>query len=147
MSYFFENGSTPYRPSRTLFWIKMGLKNKNIHLRDFKMLFLNMDFNFADFANFNFAQLEIEKSFGLILVKLQNGRFHLQFSFRVFKRCSIQVWALFFLILCIKEVLGKFGLKLQNDLKNDLKISILVLFSQIMVSHFIHIKKTFGIFW
>ena len=80
------------------------------------MLFLNMDFNFADFANFNFAQLEIEKSFGLIWVKLQNSRFHLQFSFRVFKRCSIQVWALFFLILCIKEVLGKFGLKLQNDL-------------------------------
>ena len=111
------------------------------------MLFLNMDFNFADFADFNFAQLEIEKSLGLIWVKLQNGRFHLQFSFRVFKRCSIQVWALFFLILCIKEVLGKFGLKLQNDLKKDLKISILVLYSQIMVFHFIYIKKTFGIFW
>ena len=44
-----------------------------------------MDFSFAFFANFNFARFEIEKSFGLIWVKLQNGLFHLQFSFRVFK--------------------------------------------------------------
>ena len=39
-----------------------------------------MVFNFAHFANFNFADLEIEKSFWLILVNLQNGRFHLQIS-------------------------------------------------------------------
>ena len=42
------------------------------------MLFSNMDFNFAHFPNFNFAHFEIEESFGLIWVKLQNGRFHLQ---------------------------------------------------------------------
>ena len=38
-----------------------------------KTLFLNIDFNFAYFANFNFAHFEIEKIFGLIWVKLQNG--------------------------------------------------------------------------
>ena len=40
------------------------------------MLFSNMDFIFAYFANFNFTHFEIEKSFGLIWVKLQTGRFH-----------------------------------------------------------------------
>ena len=44
------------------------------------MLVLNMDFNFDHFANFNFAHFEIEESFGLIWLKLQNGRFHLQIS-------------------------------------------------------------------
>ena len=39
-----------------------------------------MDFNFNHFANFKFAYFEIEESFGLIWVKLQNGRFHLQIS-------------------------------------------------------------------
>ena len=42
------------------------------------MHFSNIDFNFAYFASFNFAIFEIEKSFGLIWVKLQNGQFHLQ---------------------------------------------------------------------
>ena len=54
----------------------VGSKNKHIHLRDFK----DVDFNFTQFANFKFAYLEIEESFGLILVKLQNGRFQLQIS-------------------------------------------------------------------
>ena len=30
------------------------------------------------FTYFNFAHFEIQESFGLIWVKLQNGRFHLQ---------------------------------------------------------------------
>ena len=38
-----------------------------------RMPFSNMDFNFGYFANFNFAHLEIEESFGLIWVKLQKG--------------------------------------------------------------------------
>ena len=72
------------------------------------MLFSNMDFNFAHFAHFNYANFEFEESFGLIWVKLQNGRFHLQFSFRVFKRCSIQVLA--FAHLVYKESKNlKFG--------------------------------------
>ena len=54
----------------------VGSKNKNIHLRDFK----DVDFNFIHFANFKFAYFEIEKRFGLIFLKLQNGRFHLQIS-------------------------------------------------------------------
>ena len=44
------------------------------------MLFPNVDFDSAHFANFNFAHFEIEESFGLIWVKLQNARFHLQIS-------------------------------------------------------------------
>ena len=71
---------TPYSPSKTLFKIKTGSKNKNIHFRDFKMLFSNMNFNFSHFNNFNFAHFEFEESFGLIWVKLQNGQFHLQIS-------------------------------------------------------------------
>ena len=39
-----------------------------------------MDFNFTYFASFKFAYFEIEVSFGLIWVNLQNGRFHLQIS-------------------------------------------------------------------
>ena len=54
----------------------VGSKNKNIHLRDFKFV----GFNFTHFANFKFAYFEIEESFGLIWVKLQNDRFHLQIS-------------------------------------------------------------------
>ena len=38
----------------------------------------NMDFSLAPFTNFNFTHFEIEESFGLIWVKLQNGQFHLQ---------------------------------------------------------------------
>ena len=44
------------------------------------MLFSNMDFKFADFANFNFAYFEIKESFGLTWIKLQNDRSHLQIS-------------------------------------------------------------------
>ena len=34
----------------------------------------------VDFGNFAFAYFEIEESFGLIWLKLQNGQFHLQIS-------------------------------------------------------------------
>ena len=54
----------------------VGSKNKNIYLRDFK----GLDFKFTHFANFKFAYFEIEESFRLIWVKLQNGRFHKQIS-------------------------------------------------------------------
>ena len=54
----------------------VGSKNKSTYLRDFK----DMGFNFTHFANFKFAYFEIEVSFGLIWVNLQNGRFHLQIS-------------------------------------------------------------------
>ena len=54
----------------------VGSKNKNILLRDF----YDEDFDFTHLDNFKFAYFEIEESFGLIWVKLQNGRFHLQIS-------------------------------------------------------------------
>ena len=54
----------------------LGSKNKSAHLRDLK----DVDFNFTHFANFKFAYFEIEVSFGLIWVNLQNDRFHLQIS-------------------------------------------------------------------
>ena len=47
--------------------------------------------------------------------------------------------ALFLFILRVKEVLSKSGYKLHND-PLDLKISILVLVSQIMVFYFAHFK-------
>ena len=42
------------------------------------MLFSSIDLNFTHFTNLNFAHFENEESFGLIWVKLKNGRFHLQ---------------------------------------------------------------------
>ena len=48
-----------------------------------KMLFLHMDFYFTCIASFNFAHFEIEKSFGLIWVKLQNRQFHLVKNYRM----------------------------------------------------------------
>ena len=71
-----------------------------------RMLFSNTDFHFLHFASFNFAHLE---SFGLIWVKLQNGRIHLQifissiyklpvsgmgfiFAHFVYKRSFGQIW-------------------------------------------------------
>ena len=68
-----------------------------------------MGFDLTRFANFKFAYFEIEESFGLIWVKLQNGRFYLQISIWLLKWCSFQVKALFLLILCIIGILGKFG--------------------------------------
>ena len=44
----------------------VGSKNKNIYLRDFK----DVDFNFTDFANFEFAYFKIKEGFGLFWVKL-----------------------------------------------------------------------------
>ena len=54
----------------------MVSKNKNIHLRNFK----DVEFNFTHFADFKFAYFEIEECFGLMWVKLQNGRFRLRIS-------------------------------------------------------------------
>ena len=45
-----------------------------------RMLFSNMDINFAHFTSFNFTHFETEESFGLIWLKLQNGWFYSQIS-------------------------------------------------------------------
>ena len=57
---------TPYRHFGSN-WIQKTKTSINEILR---MLFLNIDYNFAYFANFNFAQFEIEKSFGVDLGKI-----------------------------------------------------------------------------
>ena len=67
-------GETDCRAFTFVFVTIVGSKNKNIFLRDFN----DVDFNFIQFANFKFTYFEIEESFGLIWVKLQNGQFHLQ---------------------------------------------------------------------
>ena len=41
-------------------------RNKTYLLTNLRMLFSNMDFNFAYFANFNFPHFEIEEHFWLI---------------------------------------------------------------------------------
>ena len=76
------------------------------------MLFSNADFNFAHFANFNFAHFEVEESFGLIWVKLQNGRFHLQISIRVFKRCIVSSMVFIFAPFVYKGNLGQIWVKI-----------------------------------
>ena len=58
-------------------WVQ---KTKTFIYEISRMLFPNMNFNFAHFPNFNSVHFEIEESFKLIWVKLQNGRFHLQVS-------------------------------------------------------------------
>ena len=84
---------TPCKSSETFFWIKLGLKTK-ISIYDIsRILFYNMDFDFAHFANFNFAHFEIEKSFGLIWVNCKMVDLTGKFPFPVFIRFSFQVWA------------------------------------------------------
>ena len=69
----------PYRPSKTFFGPNWVQETKtSIIFEISRMLLSNMDFSLIHFTNFNFAHFEIEESFGLIWVKLQNGRFHLQ---------------------------------------------------------------------
>ena len=66
------------------------------------------------------------------------------FYFGYLKGACFKYGLYFFLILCIIEVLGKFGQEVKND-SLEQKISILVLVSQIMVFHFVYFehKKDF----
>ena len=82
------------------FGLKWVQKTKTSIYEILRILFLSMDFSFAYFANFNISS---------VLKSPQNGQFHLQFSFGVFKRCSIQVGALFSFILLKKDVVCKLG--------------------------------------
>ena len=102
------------------------------------MLFSNIDFNFDDFDHFHFAHFEIEENFGLIWVKLQNGSLA-NFHFRYLKGAPFR-YGLYFCSFCVlytgsfEQIWGKIT---KND-PLDLKMSILVLVSQIMVFHFVH---------
>ena len=74
------------------------------------------------FTNFSFSHFEIQENFGLIWVKLQDGRFLMQiFILGIKKVLASSMGFIFLLILCITEILDKFGEKLQNgslELKN-----------------------------
>ena len=114
-----------------------------------RMLFSNKDFSLTHFTNFNFAHFEIQESFRLIWVKLQNGRFLLQiFILGIKEVLASSMGFIFLLILCITEILNQFGEKLRKD-SLELKISISVLVSEIMVFHFVHFehKKDFWHIW
>ena len=67
-------GEGDHRTATFVLATVVGSKSKNIHLRDFR----DVDLNFIHFANFKFSDCEIEESFWLIWVKLQNGPYHLQ---------------------------------------------------------------------
>ena len=82
----------PADPARLYFGLNWVQRTKVSIYEISGMLFLNMDIYFTYITKFNFAHFEFEESFGLIWIKLQNGQFHLQFSFRIFKGLSIQVW-------------------------------------------------------
>ena len=67
-----------------------------------RMLLSNMDFSLAHFTNFNFAHFEIEESFGLILVKLQNGRFRLQIFLSGIQKALVSIMGfIFFFSFCV----------------------------------------------
>ena len=68
----------PYRPSKLSFGPNWVPRTKTSIIFEFsRTLSSNADFSIAHIANFNFTHFEIEESFGLIWVKLQNGQFHL----------------------------------------------------------------------
>ena len=103
-----------------------------------------MDFNFAYFANFNFAHFEIKESFRLIWVKLQNRWLHLQISISGIYKVLIPAMGFIFAHSVYKGSFWQTWVKI-TEWPIDLKVSILVLISQIMVFHFVHFeyKKEF----
>ena len=69
--------NTSPKPCRPFFWTK--LEQQHPSFKRFQGCFpSNLDFSLAYFTYFNFVHFEIEESFRLIWVKLQNGQFHLQ---------------------------------------------------------------------
>ena len=71
-----------------------------------------MDFNFAHFANFNFAHFEIEESFGLICVKWQNGGFHLQILISGIYKVLVSGMTFNFAHFAYKGILGQIWVKI-----------------------------------
>ena len=68
--------NTSPKPCRPFFWTKL---EQHPSFKRFQGCFpSNLDYSLAYFTYFNFVHFEIEESFRLIWVKLQNGQFHLQ---------------------------------------------------------------------
>ena len=71
-----------------------------------------MDFNFAHFASFNFARFEIEETFGLIWVKLQNGRFYLKIFISGILKVLVSSMGFIFAHFVYKESCGQILVKI-----------------------------------
>ena len=94
--------------------------------------------------DFNFAYFEIEESLGLVWVKLQKGRFHLQSSSSGIQKVLVSGMGFIFAHFVYKESCRQIWIKIVER-SLDLKISILVLVSQVLAFHFVHFgyKKDF----
>ena len=96
---------TPYRPSKSFFWIKVSSKTKRFSgcfsgIWTLILLILLI---------LILLILKLKKVLGWFGYNYNKVDFICKFPIRVFTWCSFQVWALFLLLLCIKEVLGNFG--------------------------------------
>ena len=111
------------------FWIKLGSKNKIIHLRDFNNAFLRYEF--------------LKESLGLLWVKLQNSWFDSKISISSIYEVLVSH------SLVYEGSFGQIWVKITEwsiVLLTDLNISILVLISQILVFHFVHFEYK-KVFW
>ena len=128
-------------------WVQ---KTKTSIYEILRMLFYNMDFNFAHFANFNFSHFEIEESFGLIWVKLQNGWFDSQIS--ISGICKALVWSIGFIFthFVYEASFGQIWVKvvelsISNRFENFHFVAHFT--NQCSILFILITKKSFGIFW
>ena len=71
-----------------------------------------MDFVFTNFANFKFPYFEIEVSFRLTLVNLENGQFHLQISVLGTKKVLVSSIGFVFVHFVYKGNFGRIWIKI-----------------------------------
>ena len=132
---------------RVSFGSNWVLKTKTSSYDNSRMLFDNTDFNFAHFAHFNFAHFEIEEWFRLIWVKLQISWFGLQISKSGIYKMLVSSMDFIFAHFVFEGSFEQIFKKSRNDpLVIDLKISILVIISQIIVFDFVHFEYE-KVFW
>ena len=97
---------------RVSFWSNWVLRTKTSIYKISRMLFYNTDLNFAHFANFNFANFEIEERLGLIWVKLQNGWFDLHISILGIYKVLISSMGFIFAHFVYEGCFGQIWLKI-----------------------------------
>ena len=97
------------KPSFGLNWVQ---KTETSIYEISRMLFSNMDFNFAHFAYFDFVHFEIEESLWLIYVKLQYARFDLQISISGIQKVLVSGMAFIFAHFVYKRSFGQIWVKI-----------------------------------
>ena len=106
-----------------------------------RMLFYNVDFNFAHFANFSFSHFEIEESFGLIWLKLQNGWFDSQISIPGICKVLVSSMGFIFTHFVYEGGFGQIWVKI-------LELSISTIFENFhFVAQFTNYSVPFCSFW